>query len=294
MPLNEIQQLCTGEPEFVVGEIYGLRQWFSLAYWFTPDIYQSGLVGHNNMSWTPGAVHTAVCDRTTETLLEHLTLACSFGFDPHRQSEALADDLYRHLELFFDKYPDVSEVAVHTSVISLRPPIASRDGYKTDKELRYRLHLAMSSLRHTNPWGPILVSLRGRRQMPKHSLTDPRCTCGFYAYTDAAALHSNSSRYAAVPSVFGIIKGYGLVTQGTRGFRAEKAEIVSLTRPLNYREGEEEEITSWRGSGTKLHVRSAGWEPDPLLTVRYPDLTRHTTLESLLDSYRGPDERPVL
>lgn len=65
------------------------------------------------------------------------------------------------------------------------------------------------------------------------SISQPSCTCGFYAYNNQESLIRNS--YTNDSAVFGLIKGYGKVTIGTKGFRAEKADIVALSRPVGFR-----------------------------------------------------------
>lgn len=293
MPLNDIQKLCTGAPEFVVGEIYGLRQWFDVVDPFSGYGPTTGLVGHNNMSWTPGQVHTATCNRKAENLTQHLTLVGDYDPDPNRRIELLVDEIYQYIGNFFDADPDIHAVDIHVGSPDPEAGEAARDEYKSSQELRNVLYRRVSAVRDAKPWAPIQVSLFALQQIPEHRVTDPTCTCGFYAYTDAAALYDNSANYSFVPSVFGIVKAYGLVTQGTRGFRAEKAEIVSLTMPLSFRDREEEEIYSWRSS-TSLFVSAPRWTPNTDVPVRFPGHTKHATLESLLDSYRGPDERPAL
>lgn len=56
------------------------------------------------------------------------------------------------------------------------------------------------------------------------------CSCGYYAYFDAG---DNPNHRAS--NVEAIIEGYGIVTTGTRGFRAEKARLVGLIAPGNAR-----------------------------------------------------------
>lgn len=51
----------------------------------------------------------------------------------------------------------------------------------------------------------------------------PGCSCGFYAFTDG---RDDLGLQGVLIS--GIIEGYGRVTVGQRGFRAEKARIVAL------------------------------------------------------------------
>lgn len=57
----------------------------------------------------------------------------------------------------------------------------------------------------------------------KHDMKE--CSCGFWAYYEPA------SQYIGANRVFGTIEGYGEVTIGTKGFRAQKARILSLLLP---------------------------------------------------------------
>lgn len=58
---------------------------------------------------------------------------------------------------------------------------------------------------------------------PDHRVAQLDCTCGFYAYFDREAnpYHKNGN-------VLGLVEGFGNVTVGSRGFRAEKAKLVAL------------------------------------------------------------------
>jgi hypothetical protein len=60
---------------------------------------------------------------------------------------------------------------------------------------------------------------------PPHEVAAKTCGCGFHAYFDG---HNS---YMEWFKVAGIIEGYGLLTVGTRGFRASKARIVALIQP---------------------------------------------------------------
>lgn len=60
----------------------------------------------------------------------------------------------------------------------------------------------------------------------RHQVAQLDCSCGFYGYFDATA----ADTYHRPGHVYGVIKGYGRVTVGDRGFRAEKAELVALIR----------------------------------------------------------------
>jgi hypothetical protein len=49
------------------------------------------------------------------------------------------------------------------------------------------------------------------------------CSCGFYAYFD-----EDHNPHHSKSNVLCVIEGYGLLTVGTRGFRAEKARLLAL------------------------------------------------------------------
>jgi hypothetical protein len=60
----------------------------------------------------------------------------------------------------------------------------------------------------------------------KHQTASLNCTCGFYAYTD-----TDDRAYSTSDRVTGIVRGSGVATVGSRGFRVERAEIVALINP---------------------------------------------------------------
>ena len=65
-----------------------------------------------------------------------------------------------------------------------------------------------------------------------HRIAQENCQCGFYAYYDASG-----SSYKKEWRAEGIIEGYGLVSVGPLGFRAEKAKIIAVTLPRVYANG---------------------------------------------------------
>lgn len=60
---------------------------------------------------------------------------------------------------------------------------------------------------------------------PDHTVGSLAHSCGYYAYFDGDNTYSMSSRVEAV------VEGYGTVTVGSRGFKAEKARLVALVLP---------------------------------------------------------------
>lgn len=63
------------------------------------------------------------------------------------------------------------------------------------------------------------------RERSNHRPGSLSCTCGFYAYFDTAY----DNPYDDSPGrIRALVDGYGVVTVGSRGFRAEKAKIVAL------------------------------------------------------------------
>jgi hypothetical protein len=63
-------------------------------------------------------------------------------------------------------------------------------------------------------------------EIEAHSVGGLNCTCGFYAYH-----HGRPSFHIGSDMVDGIIRGWGVATIGTKGFRCEYAEIVALVDP---------------------------------------------------------------
>ena len=59
-----------------------------------------------------------------------------------------------------------------------------------------------------------------------HKIAARDCSCGFYAYFGERRVNHTSDY-----SVLGVIEGYGRVTFGQFGFRAEKAKILALYNP---------------------------------------------------------------
>jgi hypothetical protein len=68
-----------------------------------------------------------------------------------------------------------------------------------------------------------MVELAGGAIAP-HSVPDPNCTCGFYAYGSEAA----TAEYPHARHVLAVVSCWGHVIAGTRGLRAQCARIDAL------------------------------------------------------------------
>jgi hypothetical protein len=89
---------------------------------------------------------------------------------------------------------------------------------------------------------------------------DPSCQCGFWAYDEAS--------FTAQGEIVGVIDAYGKTTIGTKGFRAEKARILGLSRKDR--------------SGDELS-RSALFR----LATLYPEVQFYDDLDALIDAHDG-------
>lgn len=85
---------------------------------------------------------------------------------------------------------------------------------------------------HGGPWRPglnrskcqlALADRFGRTRREWHSF-DPSCSCGFYAVHDLLDIPI----IADAKTLYGSIKGSGVIVIGGRGFRTQKAEIEAL------------------------------------------------------------------
>lgn len=63
----------------------------------------------------------------------------------------------------------------------------------------------------------------GATSTDKHQVGRRSCQCGYYAYFD-----QGNNPYHNSGNILALIEGRGLVTVGSRGFRAEKARLVAL------------------------------------------------------------------
>jgi mannose-6-phosphate isomerase-like protein (cupin superfamily) len=95
-----------------------------------------------------------------------------------------------------------------------------------------RLQAGIWSLVGFLPAAPEPVSL------VKHRVAQLGCGCGYWAYFDR-----NTNSHHREGQVLGIIEGFGTVTVGTRGFRAEKARLVGLV-------DESQQPSSWIARAT--------------------------------------------
>jgi len=84
-------------------------------------------------------------------------------------------------------------------------------------------------------WSPLVSMMRisvetapaekKEAEGPKHQVASHSCGCGFYAYYDR-----RHNPHHDKGQVLGLVEGYGVMTVGSRGFRAEKARIVALVK----------------------------------------------------------------
>jgi hypothetical protein len=75
--------------------------------------------------------------------------------------------------------------------------------------------------------GKIIVAAVRQMDSEHHTVATRNCTCGFYAYFHDRYAHSYLPGY---DGIYAIVKGYGRVTYGDQGFRAEKMEILAFIK----------------------------------------------------------------
>ncbi len=79
------------------------------------------------------------------------------------------------------------------------------------------------------PGEPITFE-NGWRSDPCQGL-DPKCGCGFYAYYDESA-----GRVVAYGNIRGVVEAAGRCVVGPKGFRAQRARVVAVVRPTNFKQ----------------------------------------------------------
>lgn len=153
-----------------------------------------------------------------------------------------------------DRLPKLSEAAVES-----KPPKRRRRGRTTDPSPY--LEPSLTSWEREAVYGRRCGEPschNGRHIVDSGHRFDADCQCGFWAYDEAG--------FKPHGDVIGAIEGYGKVTVGTKGFRAEKARIVA--------------ISCENGEGTR-HSRSALAR----LTALYPDAAFANDLSELIDGH---------
>lgn len=293
--LNDIQQMCTdlsGDPELVVGSIYGLRQW-SLQPSMWHAFFQGrsvrsdtrGLFGHRSHAWDPSGVNEATCDVKRIQIPLHANIL----FRVRDTAEHIEGVILEAVE----KHPTAEEI--YSAAVGRSSQQLCKESLRNPRKVRSFAQRVANDAHLDQKFS---LSLELSIPVKEHEITAPECICGFYAYTDQKSLEDNSNSFD--PTVFGIVKAWGLVTQGTKGFRSQYAQVVGLTVPMRREYSfEYETITApWRiGSGNyRVNVAStmtSTWGPDPSeYDINPPDyfvpaeMPRYDGLDTLMVRYR--------
>lgn len=86
------------------------------------------------------------------------------------------------------------------------------------------------------------------------------CECGYWAY------FADPDEFSDEHTLTGIVSAQGVVTVGSKGFRAEKAEVVALVEPR--REGQSDESsTIWQRWSDWIYEHQYGWQDTTLVTA---------------------------
>lgn len=282
---NEIQRLCTGDPDFAFEPVIGMRQWSVV------DGNEAlALRGHFSGTWESGE-NVAECKASLPVV--RATRAFSFYGDlrPHMlfspiqliMRQAVSDAHTRvqdDIEFMLDMDNATMSLELNNITVFKGTPLAALRKFLFDAntppagledDIAYSLRvlddvtprtsldrrpssflndfssrswLAEMSEDDALPVTQLRISVGLQSPRREHVPANPACTCGFYAYTHVQPLFDNST--TATYSVFGLIQGYGTVTLGTKGFRAEKARIIALTVPQTC--GSEFVDTPWMAS----------------------------------------------
>lgn len=237
--LSEVQDLCTGDDvELVMGATYGLREWsiysstdlglLSLGGFLPEDIR---LVGHFGNEWDLTKPLQGTCQSEVAQVDVEIELDRAALVDAELIEFAIRK---RVAEVTFD----------WSSVAPLLDPVRARAHLYLGRTIRpvdwmlddpfsgsHRIQIPSDVLREVRGQEEATVLFRLTSPPLAHPVGHPLCTCGIYAYHDRRSLAlrkpENSRGF-----VLGLVRAYGHVTTGTKGLRAEKAQTVAVTLPL--------------------------------------------------------------
>lgn len=265
--MNDIQQLCTGDAELVVGSIYGLRQWSVIEADNRFAGVKGGLYGHNGYAWNVDGHNEATC-ALAKLWVPHTTEHRDERMSRKEVIACVMSAMFSFYVWYFSM-PVVVTIGV---------------GGKSFTKTFGNRNLVASWIEEFFPrFGKRQVTLDfrvGSDVQNNHEIISPNCTCGFYAYTNEDYLRKNSVEMNY--NVFGIVRAWGNVTIGSGGFRAQYAEIVGLTRlpeegdtipgdKFNRFDQNGNLVATYRGPDTVLSIPSEkGIIPTDLL--RYEDV----------------------
>jgi hypothetical protein len=234
--LNDIQDVCTGPtPEFVVGEVYGLREWH-----IGTDL---GLYGHTGQLWELGKTFHAEC-KAPVTPIE-LEVDISAAEDNDDVDVIARRALDRWLTRLFDE--DRSHSPLDSRLLMA---FVHRDGSEylrreawqlvdwlidapltAGPQIQVPLYLRAQELLKNTVQTPKAVTFRLYARRLDHRAGHPGCTCGVYAYHSVKHMQYGYPRGHTVASTVGLIRAHGHVTIGTKGLRAERADLIALAVP---------------------------------------------------------------
>lgn len=216
MSLNRIQTLCTGEdPELVLGHLYGLRAWRigRSSQGFT-------LLGSFGRAWFPSSVYEAECTLT----YRYATLADGYFSGYTQTADQLTSAALRKAKSLADQHGADYFRGAEVVLKSLR----GNQGWVSDSlEWIADPYDGLSAVEE-------VATIKLRWPISEHPVTHPSCTCGIYAYTSQEAQSEWAS--ATQDLVVGLVKASGLITQGPKGFRAQRASIVALAPMFSWRQ----------------------------------------------------------
>lgn len=236
--LSPVQKLCTGslsedDAALTLGEVYGLREWFLYPENSTPRTAK--MVGHFTQPWDPTQTQVAECYAHAQQIKREIPIPK--GLDAEEVSFVIRKFVQDWIAEELLDHPDI-DFATTRAYIAI-PGSSSFE--RSWRSVDWLLEDPFSSVHNLQIPHAFLASLKKHKTQvtirvvgkPRpHAVGHPKCTCGIYAYHSRDTIQM-SSPDASPPSgiVLGMIKGYGYVTVGTKGFRAEKVDVVALTLP---------------------------------------------------------------
>lgn len=234
---NDIQASCTSgeeEPELIASALYGFRSW-------TYSANTARLTGHwdTNNPWTLDKPREGTCGAAAPEMTA--SIADAHRIYPEvllRTAELLSDSLLNQ-HPFID--PNTVRVGTYDSAAYTSAALENILYGKTlpDSPVDFPLTDLTTVIR--GPGGKFdpdtlerdrssngHLHLFATGDLLPHDVTDPRCTCGIYAYHDLASVERPWGNPNVIP-IIGLIRGSGFATVGDKGFRVQRAEVVALS-----------------------------------------------------------------
>jgi len=211
--------------ELVPGAIYGLRHW-NVARITSGEDSGLFLSGHYNHLWREVVGERATCKRISRFMFTEQVYPSDNGKD----RDSLEKDVLHTVAFIRERMRQFIGASYSEDNVSISQSYIFNTPYDTlllnEKSFNVVNNLETSHDTSGSYVMGVEVAFEYAVPNPCDGPVAMDCTCGFYASYER--FFRDDIFTARAHGFFGIMRGYGHVTLGEKGFRAERADVVAI------------------------------------------------------------------